>query len=33
MAMMIQVEIFWVVMPCSALVGYHHFWGPCCLHL
>jgi len=30
---MIQVEVFWVVMPCSIAVGYQHFRGPCCLHL
>jgi hypothetical protein len=24
---------FWVVMPCSDVVGYQHFGGPCCLHL
>jgi hypothetical protein len=29
----IQVEVFWVVTPCSAVVGYHRFGGPCCLHL
>jgi hypothetical protein len=28
-----QVEVFWVVMQCSVLVGYQHFRGPCCLHL
>jgi hypothetical protein len=25
MAVMIQVEVFWVVMLCSVAVGYHHF--------
>jgi hypothetical protein len=29
----IQVKFFWVVTPCSALVGYQHFGGPHCLHL
>jgi hypothetical protein len=33
MAVMIQVEDFWVVTPCSVVVGYHSFRGPCCLHL
>jgi hypothetical protein len=32
MAVMIQVEVFCVVMPCSVVVGYHRFRGPCCLH-
>jgi len=27
-----QGEIFWVVMPCSAVVVYQCFRGPCCLH-
>jgi hypothetical protein len=26
-----QVEFLWVVMPCSVVVRYHHFRGPCCL--
>jgi hypothetical protein len=29
----VQVEVFWVVTPCSVAVGYQHFRGPCCLHL
>jgi hypothetical protein len=29
----IQVKVFWVVMPCSVVVGYQHFRGPCCLDL
>jgi len=29
---MFQVEIFWVVTPCS-VVGYLCFRGSCCLHL
>jgi len=31
--MKIQVEVSWVVMPCSVVVGYQHFGGLCCLHL
>jgi hypothetical protein len=31
--MMIQVEVFWVVMPCSIVVGYRSFGGPYCFHL
>jgi hypothetical protein len=30
---MIQDELFWVVMPCSVVVGYQRFGGPCCFHL
>jgi len=29
----VQVEGFWVVMPCSVVVGYQHFGGPYCFHL
>jgi len=29
----IQVEVFWVVMPCSIAVVYQCFGGPCCLCL
>jgi hypothetical protein len=25
--------LFWVVTPCSDVVGYLRFGGPCCLHL
>jgi len=32
-ALMFQVKVFWVVLLHSAVVGYQHFWGPCCLHL
>jgi hypothetical protein len=32
-AVKIQVEVFWVVTPCSVVVGYQCFRGPCCLHL
>jgi hypothetical protein len=31
--MKIQFMVFWVVMPCSGMVGYHPFGGLCCLHL
>jgi hypothetical protein len=30
---MFQVEVFWVVTPCSVVVGYQRFGVPCCLHL
>jgi len=33
MAVNIQVNFFWVVMPCSVVVGYQHLRGPCWLHL
>jgi hypothetical protein len=29
----LQVAVFWVMIPCNDLVGYHRFGGPCCLHL
>jgi hypothetical protein len=31
----LQVEVFWVVIPCSVVVRYHHFRGllPPFLHL
>jgi hypothetical protein len=29
----IQVDVFWVVTPCSVAVGYQRFRGPSCLHL
>jgi hypothetical protein len=28
-----QVEVFWVVTPCSVVVGYQLFSSPRCLHL
>jgi hypothetical protein len=31
MVMEILVEVFWVVMPCSVVVGYVCIRGPCCL--
>jgi hypothetical protein len=33
MVMMSQVKVFWVVMVCSVVLGYHCFRGSCCLHL
>jgi hypothetical protein len=32
-AVIFQVEVFWVVTPCSVVAGYQHFRGPCCHHL
>jgi hypothetical protein len=32
-AVMFLVEVFWVVTPCSVVVGYQRFGGPSCLHL
>jgi len=29
----IQVKVFWVVMPCSVVVGQENFREPCCIHL
>jgi len=31
-AVMFHVEVFWIVTPCSIVVGYQRFRGPCCLH-
>jgi len=31
--MKIQVELFWVVTPCSVVVRNRHFGGTCCLHV
>jgi len=33
MEVVFQVEAFWVVTPCSVVVGYQRFRGPCCLQL
>jgi hypothetical protein len=33
MMVKIHVEVLWVVKPCSVVVGYKRFTGPCCLHL
>jgi hypothetical protein len=32
-AVKIQVAVFWIMAPCSVVVGYQRFRGPCCLHL
>jgi hypothetical protein len=32
-AVMLQVEVFWVVTQCSVVVGKQRFGGPCCFHL
>jgi hypothetical protein len=32
-AMMFHGEVFCVMTPCSVVVGYQRFRGPCCLHL
>jgi hypothetical protein len=32
-AIKIEVMVFWVLMPCSVVVGYQRFGAPCCLHL
>jgi hypothetical protein len=32
-AVIFQVEVFWIVTPCSVMVGYRRCRGPCCLHL
>jgi len=29
----IQAEVFWIVIPCSVVIGYRHFKSLCCLHL
>jgi hypothetical protein len=31
--MFFQVKVFWVVMPCTVVVGFQHFKGPCSLHV
>jgi hypothetical protein len=33
MRVMIQVNVFCTVMPCSVAVGYQHFEVSCCLNL
>jgi len=33
MAVMFQLEVFWVMTLCSVVVRYQCFRGPCCLHL
>jgi hypothetical protein len=32
-AVMLQVEVFWVVTPCNIVVGYQCFGGQRCLYL
>jgi hypothetical protein len=32
-AVKIHVGVFWVMTPCSYVVGYQRFGGPCCLHV
>jgi hypothetical protein len=32
-AVMFHVEVFCVMTPCSVVVGYQRFGGPCCHHL
>jgi len=29
----IQIKVFWVVMPCTVVIGYQWFGGLSCLHL
>jgi len=29
----LQVEVFWLITPCSFAVGKQRFGGPCCPHL
>jgi hypothetical protein len=33
MAVNIQIKVFWIVTPCSDVVGYQRFGGSCCLHV
>jgi len=33
MEVRIPVEVLWLMTPCSVVVGYQRFGGPCCLHL
>jgi hypothetical protein len=33
MTVKIQFKVFWVVMPCSVVVGYECFGGPCQIYL
>jgi hypothetical protein len=33
MAVKIQVKVFWIGIPCSVVVEYQCFGGPCCLLL
>jgi len=27
------IQVVWVIIPCSDVVGHQYFGGPCCLHL
>jgi hypothetical protein len=27
-----KVEVSWLVIPCSVIIGYQNFRGPCCFH-
>jgi hypothetical protein len=29
----VDIEVFWVVIPCSDVAGYQRFGEPCCLLL
>jgi len=29
---MFQVDVFWIVTPCSFVTGHQRFRVPCCLH-
>jgi len=31
--MAMKINVIWVVMPCSNVVGYQYYRGPFCLHL
>jgi len=33
MEVIVQVEIFWLLTPCSVVLGYQRFRRPCCLHI
>jgi hypothetical protein len=32
-AVKVLVMVFWIVTPCSVVVGYQRFGRPCCFHL
>jgi len=32
-AVMFQIEVFWIQIPCSFVVGYEGIGGSCCFHL
>lgn len=31
-AMKVSVTLFWVMAPCSEVIGYQRFGKPCCFH-